>query len=193
MPGNLTGQNLSDVYTSFLHTETPSLCSSEVFVYDGIGNKSTLSLSTTSVSISNLKVNQIEYPQTIGIAGGVVVSDGVSKFTVSSIASAITSINTTVPVNGTYSSPVLTVQNGFISNIVNSTGNKTFFYPSRVKTSSSTPSKEMLLSVVTWNSPVVGDKAIVMQKVNNGDGSLYNIDISVFTYEVTGWSNPQTY
>lgn len=192
MPTNFTGLTISNIYPSFLHTEFSNLCSAETPVYDGLGNKSTLSLSTSSASISNLRINQFEYPQTIGVAGGVITSDGISKFSVSSIASVLSTINTTVPLNGSYSAPVITINNGFISSIVSSNDNKTFFYPSRYKTEAG-PSSELLKGVISWNTPLTGDRVNVLQKVLNSDGSLYNIDINVFTYSTNGWGNPQTY
>lgn len=192
MPIDLTGQNISDIYSSFLHTGFASLCSEETPVYDGLGNISTLSLSTSSASLSNLKINQIEYPQSIGVAGGVVISDGVSKLSVASIASVLSTINSTVPQDGSYSAPVITIANGVISKIVSSNDNKTFFYPSRVKTVAG-PSSSLLIEAIIWNNPLIGDKANVIQKVLNSDGSLNNIDINVFTYTASGWGSPQTY
>ncbi len=192
MPTDLTGSNISDIYTSLLHISGSTLSAAVTPIYDGKGNKSTLSLSTSSVSISNLNVNGVTYPTAVGSAQGVVVSDGVSKFTVSSLASVLSNINTTIPTNGVYSSPVVTIENSLVSSIVSSIGNKTFFYPTRVSTESG-PSKEQLLSVVSWNSPVTNDKAIVLQKVLNSDGSINNLSINVFTRTATDWSGPVTY
>lgn len=192
MPTDLTGSNISDIYTSLLHISGNTLSAAVTPIYDGKGNKSTLSLSTSSVSISNLNVNGINYPTAIGPVQGVIVSDGVSNFSVSSLASVLSNINTTIPTNGTYSSPVITVQNSIVSSIVSSIGNKTFFYPTRVSTESG-PSKEQLVSVITWNSPVVGDKAIVLQKVINSDSSINNLSINVFTRAAADWSGPVTY
>lgn len=192
MPSNLSGYDISDVYTSFLHISTNNLSQEITPVFDGAGNKSTLSLSTTSVSISNLNVNGISYPQTIGSSQSVIVSDGVSSFSVRPLTSVLSSINTTVPTNGTYSSPVIRVDNNIISSIVSSNDNKTFFYPTRQVTQAG-PSREMLLSVVSWNSPVVGDRLNIIQKVMNGS-TLVDLSINVFTYTLSsGWGNPVTY
>jgi hypothetical protein len=191
MPENLTGYDISDVYSSFLHLSSFSLSSTLVPVYDGVGNKSTLQLSTTSASISNLNINNISYPQSIGPIQGVVVSDGISQLSIKSIVSVLTSINANVPADGVYSSPVITIANNQISQIISSLDNKTFFYPTRLSTQTG-PSKQQLLEVVSWNSPQVGDKLNVLQKVTNGS-TLVDLAVNVFTYTSTGWSDPVTY
>lgn len=192
MPTDLTGQQISDIYPSFLHTGTSSLCSLETPVYDGIGNISTLSISTTSISLSNAKINEIEYPQSVGNAGEVIVSDGVSKFNVTSIAAAIAATNGTIPANGTYSSPVISINNGVVSSVISTLDNKTFFYPSR-QTTEAGPSLTQLQTVISWNTPLTGDKVNILQKVKNSNGSLNDIIINVLTYASTGWGNLQTY
>lgn len=192
MPENLTGYDIAEVYSSFLHLSSFSLSGGLVPVYDGIGNKTTLQLSTTSVSISNLNVNQIDYPQAIGPAQGVVVSDGISQLSIRSIVSVLSSINTNIPSNGTYSSPVITVANNQVSQIISSLDNKTFFYPTRISTQAG-PSREQLLSVVSWNSPQAGDRVTVLQKVIN-NGTLVDLAVNVFTYSLSAqWGAPVTY
>ena len=192
MPTDLTGQQISDIYPSFLHTGTSSLCSLETPVYDGIGNISTLSISTTSISLSNAKINEIEYPQSVGNAGEVIVSDGVSKFNVTSIAAAIAAANGTIPANGTYSSPVISINNGVVSSVISTLDNKTFFYPSR-QTTEAGPNLTQLQTVISWNTPLTGDKVNILQKVKNANGSLNDLSINVLTYTSTGWGNLQTY
>jgi hypothetical protein len=191
MPENLTGYDISDVYSSFLHLSTFSLSSSLVPVYDGLGNKTTLQLSTTNASLSNLAINNISYPQSIGPIQGVVVSDGVSQLSIKSIVSVLTSINANVPADGVYSSPVITIANNQISQIISSLDNKTFFYPTRLSIQAG-PSKQQLLEVVSWNSPQVGDRLNVLQKVMNGS-TLVDLAVNVFTYTLSGWSDPVTY
>lgn len=191
MPENLTGYDIADVYSSFLHLSSFSLSAGLVPVYDGIGNKTTLQLSTTSASISNLNINNISYPQSIGPIQGVVVSDGISQLSIRSISSVLSSINANIPTDGTYSSPVITITNNQISQIVSSLDNKTFFYPTRTSTQAG-PSREQLLSAVNWNSPQVGDKLNVLQKVTSGN-TLVDLAVNVFTYTSTGWSDPVTY
>jgi hypothetical protein len=191
MPTDLTGSNISDIYTSLLHVSSNQLSATLTPVYDGKGNKSTLSISTTSVSISNLQVNGISYPQSIGAAQSVVVSDGVGSFNTASLVSVLSNINSTIPVNGIYSAPVITIENNIVSSIVSSRDNKTFFYPTRTS-SQAGPSREQLLSVTSWNSPITGDKMNVLQKITNGS-TLVDIAINVFTYSASGWGNPVTY
>jgi len=191
MPANLTGQNIADVYSSFLHLSSASLSVGLVPVFDGIGNKTTLQLSTTSASISNLDINNISYPQSIGSVQGVVVSDGVSQLSIRSISSVLSSINATVLTDGTYSAPVITVTNNQVSQIVSSLDNKTFFYPTRISTQAG-PSREQLLSVVSWNSPQVGDKLNILQKITS-NSTLVDLAVNVFTYTLSGWGNPVTY
>lgn len=192
MPIDLTGQQISDIYPSFLHTGTSSLCSLETPVYDGIGNISTLSISTTSVSLSNVKINEIEYPQSVGSIGEIIVSDGISRFSVTSMAGVLAATNGTIPLSGSYSSPVVTIDNGFISSITSTIGNKTFFYPSRLTTEPS-PTADELLSVISWNTPLVGDRVNILQKVLNSNSSLNNLNINVFVYALSGWGNLQTF
>jgi hypothetical protein len=191
MPTDLTGSNISDIYTSLLHVSSNQLSATLTPVYDGKGNKSTLSISTTSVSISNLQVNGISYPQSIGAAQSVIVSDGVGSFNTASLVSVLSNINSTIPVNGIYSAPVITIENNIVSSIVSSRDNKTFFYPTRIS-SQAGPSREQLLSVTSWNSPITGDKMNVLQKITNGS-TLVDIAINVFTYSASGWGNPVTY
>jgi len=192
MPENLTGYDIAEVYSSFLHLSSFSLSGNLVPIYDGIGNKTTLQLSTTSASISNLNINEIAYPQAIGPAQGVVVSDGISQLSIRSIVSVLTSINTNVPSNGTYSSPVITIANNQVSQIISSLDNKTFFYPTRISTQAG-PSREQLLSVVNWNSPQAGDRVTVLQKVLNNN-TLVDLAVNVFTYSLSAqWGTPVTY
>jgi hypothetical protein len=192
MPANLGDSKLSSVYTSFVHLSSDSLNSNLEYVYDGAGNRTTLQVSTTSVQLSNVTINNITYPTSVGPAQGVVTSDGSSNFTVSSLASILSNINTTIPSDGVYSSPVITVEKNIVSSIVSSLDNKTFFYPSRTSVQIG-PSKEQLLSVATWNSPVNGDKLNILQKITK-NGAIHDIAINVFTYSTgSGWTGPVTY
>ena len=190
MPANLTGEQINNIYTSLLHISSTALTNITTPIFDGVGNRSALYLSTSSVSVTgSFALNNVLYPSS-GTTNGVLTFDG-TRVNITSLASALSTVNSAVPADGTYSSPTIAIQNGILTSIVNSGGNKTFFYPARLNTVAG-PSKEALLSVVSWQSPTNGDKANVIQKVTSGP-TLVDLSINVFTYNGTEWTGPVTY
>ena len=60
MPADLTGNYLSSIYQTLLHTTT-LVSPVSTYVYDGLGNKTALAVSTSAVSIDSLIVNNIPF------------------------------------------------------------------------------------------------------------------------------------
>ena len=84
MPQSFTGQFISDCYTTILHLSTNSLESTQVTIYDGAGNASSISIalsgygSTVSgvLSAQSLKAGGLTYPVIDGNAQEVMTTDG---------------------------------------------------------------------------------------------------------------------
>ena len=60
MPADLTGNYLSSIYQTLLHTTT-LVSPVSTYVYDGLGNKTALAVSISAVSIDSLIVNNIPF------------------------------------------------------------------------------------------------------------------------------------
>jgi hypothetical protein len=52
MPADLTGQQINNIYTSLLHISSTALTNIPTPIFDGVGNRSALYLSTSSVSVT---------------------------------------------------------------------------------------------------------------------------------------------
>ena len=117
---NLTGEFLSNVYSTFLHLTGTVSNTNYQSVYDGVGNITTLKLTTTGVSVDNLRVKTSQFtfadkpPSTTALNMLVYVS-GTSAVEARTINSVLSTTNNIV--NGTYSSPTITVSGGVITSL----------------------------------------------------------------------------
>lgn len=117
---NLTGQLLSNVYSTFLHLTGTVSDTNYQSVYDGLGNITTLKLTTTGASVDNFIVNKSAFT----FAKSPPVSTGVNMLVYSTATSAVESrtinsiLSTTNSLtDGNYSSPTITVSGGIIRSL----------------------------------------------------------------------------
>ena len=193
MPQDLTGFPLKDVYNTFLHTDTAGLSAGPLAVYNGIGEKTSLSLSTSSAVITgSFVLNNVAFPLTSGPVFSVPVMTSTNNLEFRSLNYLLTSVQGTPVANGTYSSATITYTDGLISSITNTGTSKTFFIASRA-TNAAGPSVTTLISNIIWPSPSNGDVAFVLQKVVTGT-TMTNLDVWQFTYSTAaGWQLQQTF
>jgi hypothetical protein len=192
MAQDITGQSLSDVYKTFLHTDTVDLSSGPIKVYNGIGQQTSLSLSTSSAVVTgSLIVNNVAYPSQTGVINSLPVMTSNNQLEYKTLTYLLTSSQNPIIANGTYSSATLTFIDGLISSATNTGSTKLFFIPSRAP--SPGLSVENLIRQISWNLPSQGDKAFVLQKVMNGT-TMVDLSVYEFIYNTsTGWTLTATY
>lgn len=192
MAQDITGQSLSDVYQTFLHTDTVDLSSGPIKVYNGIGQQTSLSLSTSSAVVTgSLVVNGVVYPTLTGAINSLPVMTSNNQLEYKTLTYLLTSSQNPIIANGTYSSATLTFVDGLISSATNTGSTKLFFIPSRAP--SPGLSVENLIRQISWNLPSQGDKAFVLQKVMNGT-TMVDLSVYEFIYNTsTGWTLTATY
>jgi hypothetical protein len=193
MAQDLTGQQLSNVYQTFLHTDTNELSAGPKNVYSGIGEKTSLSLSTSSTVVTgSLIVNNVTYPLQSGALFSIPVMTSSDNLEFKTLNYVLTSSQVTPITNGTYSSATLTFVDGLISAATNTGSTKIFFIESRAAGSAG-KSLETLIASIIWPLPTLNDTAYVFQKVING---LVMVDLAVYEFKYnpsTGWTLTTTY
>jgi len=193
MAQDLTGQQLSDVYQTFLHTDTNGLSAGPKDIYSGIGEKTSLSLSTSSAVITgSLVVNNVTYPRQSGAVLSFPVMTSSNNLEFKTLNYILTSSQVTPVANGTYSSATLTFVNGIISSATNTGSTKVFFIASRAAGSAGS-SIQTLINNIIWPAPVQGDTAFIFQKVNSGS---VMVDLAVYEFKYntsSGWTLNATF
>jgi len=124
---DLTEMHVADTYKGVLHTGNEVLTSNILkTVYDGVGNPSSLKVSKTFASISD-----ITYPAyDPGYNLSLMVSNGTKTLMLSSWNQIQQFVG--IIADGTYNNPVITVSNGVITDIVsNSTSENVIVSPER--------------------------------------------------------------
>lgn len=191
MAQDLTGFPLSDVYSTFLHTDTVVLSTGPLSIYSGKGEKTSLSLSTSSVVVTGgFILNNVTFPTTSGPVYSIPVMTSTNSLEFKSLNYVLTSVQAVPVPNGTYSSATITYANGLISSITNTGTTKLFFIDSRVATAPG-PDNTQLLNSIAWNAPTQGDIAYILQKVMSGTTM---VDLTVFKYvynNSAGWQRTQ--
>jgi hypothetical protein len=190
MAQDLTGQQLSDVYQTFLHTDTNGLSAGPKDIYSGIGEKTSLSLSTSSAVITgSLVVNNVTYPRQSGAVLSFPVMTSSNNLEFKTLNYILTSSQIAPVVNGTYSSATLTFVDGLISSATNTGSTKIFFIASRTAGSPGS-STQTLINNIIWPSPAQDDTAFIFQKVTNGP-VMVDLTVYKFVYSVSnGWGEP---
>lgn len=179
MPDNLTGSSLANVYTSFLHMSSTSASSSFEKVFDGLGNSIPIYVSTNGVSLSgNVSINSMKLPTEVGLVNQVISVNNSGNLQYRTIIDVLTSSSVSTVVDGTYSSPKITMLNGFINALADNPTVKTFF----TRTANITPQNILLIPQQNWPNPVVNDIAYVM---NLADNNAYKIVYSAFGWNIT--------
>lgn len=193
MAQDLTGQSLSEVYSTLLHTDTTILSSGPLPVYNGVGTKTSLSLSTSSAVVTgSFVLNNVVFPLTTGPIFSVPVMTSANNLEYRTLNFILTSGQTIPVADGTYSSATITYANGLISAITNTGTTKTFFIASRAVNTPG-PSIETLITNITWNTPSNGDIAFIFQKVMSGS-TMTDITVFNFVYSTSlGWTLQQTF
>lgn len=199
MPANLTNQSISEVYPSFLHFAT-SASGDLQRVYDGVGTGTSLYLSTTSLSIDGtINLNNVRFNvSNVGIAEDSILvwnnNGGSPSLNFKPIVNVLAAKNINIGSTGIYSSPVITISNGIISNIYSSGNYKMFYIGSRYA-SQTQPDSSTLISQIQWLGPVNGDRADVMQKVYTDETKTTLQDIKIYTFTFNGsvWNGPTIY
>lgn len=193
MAQDLTGQSLSEVYSTFLHTDTTILSSGPLPIYNGVGEKTSLSLSTSSAVVTgSFVLNNVVFPLSTGPIFSVPVMTSTNKLEYRTLNFILTSTQTVPIANGTYSSATITYTNGLISSITNTGSTKTFFIASRT-TNSAGPSISTLINTIVWTSPSNGDVAFIYQKVMTGS-TMTDLTVFRFVYSTSqGWELQQTF
>lgn len=193
MAQDLTGQSLSEVYSTFLHTDTTVLSSGPLPIYNGVGQKTSLSLSTSSAVVTgSFVLNNVVFPLSTGPIFSVPVMTSTDKLEYRTLNFILTSAQTVPIANGTYSSATITYANGLISSITNTGSTKTFFIASRT-TNSAGPSIPTLINAIVWTSPSNGDVAFIYQKVMTGS-TMTDLTVFRFVYSTSqGWELQQTF
>jgi hypothetical protein len=193
MAQDLTGQQLSNVYQTLLHTDTNELSAGPKNVYSGIGEKTSLSLSTSSAVVTgSFVVNNVTYPLQSGALLSIPVMTSSNNLEFKTLNYVLTSSQVTPIANGTYSSATLTFADGLISAATNTGATKIFFIASRAAGSAG-KSLETLIASIIWPLPALNDTAYVFQKVI--DGSVM-VDLAVYEFKYnpsTGWTLNTTY
>jgi hypothetical protein len=193
MAQDLTGYSLSDVYQTFLHTDTRELSSGPLKIYNGLGQQTSLSLSTSSAVVTgSLIVNDVKYPTLSGAINSLPVMSSSNQLEFRTLNYLLTSLQANPIGNGTYSSATLTFVDGLVSSAVNTGTTKLFFMPSRAP-GTSDGGLTNLISYITWTLPTVGDVAFVLQKVMNG-ATMVDLAVYRFVYNTSNqWELKNTY
>jgi len=191
MPESFENLPLTEIWTTFLHISGIQLTTDSQAVYDGRGTKSGLAVSTTGVSAENLQVGQITFPTTESTTNNIPVL--ITPTTIG-FKTIVDVLSTAAPlINGTFSSPVITVSNGVVTKVTGTGGaTKMFMLPNRVTTGTS-PTIADIIGAIQWLNPYLNDKAFVMQKVT-GTATLADLRIYELTYTgLNQWSLTNSY
>lgn len=179
MPDDLTGSSLANIYTSFLHVSSDFITSSFEQVFDGQGNKVPMYVSTRGVSLSgNVSINNMSFPESVGNPNQIISVNSSGNLQYRTVIDVLTSSSVSTVVDGTYSSPKITMLNGFINALADNPTVKTFF----TRTANITPQNLILIPQLNWPNPVVNDIAYVM---NLADNKAYKISYSAFGWNLT--------
>lgn len=177
MPADLTGNSIANIYTSFLHVSAVSASPSLEPVFDGLGNKIPLQVSTIGVSLSgNVSINNMKMPTVVGTSNQIMSVNSTGDLEYRTVVDVLTSSSVSNVVDGVYSSPSITMSNGFIQSMGNNTTIKTFFIRSSI------PTNQTILDQPqkNWANPVVNDVAYVM---NLAENKAYKV-----VYTSYGWN-----
>jgi hypothetical protein len=157
-------------------------------VYNGVGEKTSLSISTSSAVVTgSLVVNNVTYPLQSGAVLSFPVMTSSNNLEFRTLNYILTSSQIAPVANGTYSSATLTFVDGLISAATNTGSTKVFFIAARAAGSASKELQTLIASIV-WPSPTTGDIAYVIQKVTNGS-VMVNLDVYEFVYNLSiGWT-----
>lgn len=176
MPANLTGNKVQDIYSSFLHLSGDNLTGNLESVFDGIGNKTPMQVSTEQVLLSKnvslsglVSINNNIYPSTLGEPGQVIAVDSAGVLSFNSIVNVLNnSPSQTVSIpNGTYSNPVIVYNANMAVEVRYNPSIKTFF----VRDQALTTDAATQVIQTDWPHPVTGDIARVL---NLADNKVYN-------------------
>lgn len=123
---SLTDSFIADTYGSVLHADLHTLsASSQVPIYDGAGNKSSLTLAKDGAGVSitgALTAAGIRYPQEVPVPNDIMVALTPNHLTFKSLGELISSIGG-FSGDGVYENPTLTFTDGVITDIQsNATG-----------------------------------------------------------------------
>lgn len=187
MAKDLTGQSLAEVYSTFLHTDTTVLSTGPLPIYNGVGEKTSLSLSTSSAVVTgSFVLNNVVFPSSTGPILSVPVMTSTNNLEYRTLNFILTGAQTTPIADGTYSSATITYVDGLISAITNTGTTKTFFINSRASGNAG-QSVDSIRNNIVWNQPTQDDIAYVIQKVMNGT-TFIDLDIFKFVYNTSqGW------
>jgi hypothetical protein len=154
-------------------------------LFDGVGSRSTVWLSTEGVTLSgDVRLNKTGMPTGRGVEnqilkldtdGNIVFADLYDEWTRES--------GFTILPNGTYSSSRMTIANGYITNIVNNPRINTFF----MRKASPAPGDYIKVITNFWKNPAINDIAFVHNLENN---TAYRIVYTGAT--ASGWEITET-
>lgn len=180
MPIDLTGESISDVYSSFLHLSTNALTTTPQQVADGIGNLAPVLLSTEGIALSgSVSINSYQFPSAVGTQYQMLRVDGSGDLEYAGVLDTLLlEKDITLPVDGRYSNPVITIEEGIVTSIQNNPAIKTFF----IRKGSPVTSDYIDAIVVDWPYPVMGDIAFVHNLETN---NVYRAEYTGAS--ITGW------
>lgn len=179
MSADLTGSSLATAYTSFLHVSALSVSSSFEQVFDGLGNKVPMYISTTGVFLSgDVTINNMVLPKNIGTVNQIMAVNSSGNLQYRTVVDVLTSSSIANVVDGVYSSPKITMLNGFIQSLADNTSVKTFF----TRDSNITNQKLVNIAQTNWANPVVNDFAYIMNLATN---TAYKVVFTAFGWNVT--------
>ena len=121
MPIDLTGESISDVYSSFLHLSTNTLTTTPQQIADGVGNLAPVLISTEGITLSgSVSIHSVQFPSPAGTQYQILRVDGDGNLEYASILDTILlEKEVTLPVDGRYSNPVITIEEGLVTQIEN--------------------------------------------------------------------------
>ena len=167
MPRDLTGNSISDVYTSFLHISADNLTTVSQPVFDGLGVLAPLKISTTGLKLDgNVQINNVQYPGVTGVQGSILyVINNTGRVGYTTLLDLLEeSIGTSLPNDGVYSNPKITVTEGIVSKVEDNPSVKTFF----IRNTNPSTSDYIAAAAEDWPFPVVNDVAFVRNLANDG-------------------------
>jgi hypothetical protein len=167
MPRDLTGNSISDVYSSFLHLSATSLTSTFQPVFDGIGVTSPLQVSTSGLRLDgSVQINRVTYPGNKGDQGSIVyVIDSTGRLGYTSLLDLLRSdIGTALPIDGVYSNPRVTITEGIVSKVQDNPTINTFY----IRNFNPTTRDYITAASEDWPYPVINDVAFIRNLANDG-------------------------
>ena len=138
MATDLTNINISDSYKGLIHANGASLPAPSIQqpLYDGSGQKSSISLGVAGVGASvsgplsisgQLSAGAFTYPASPATNGYVLAQINSNTIALTSIADVLRSIPSVVPDNTYYNVKSMTIKNGLITAVLTGTEVRTFF------------------------------------------------------------------